>query len=180
MSKTDVLEARRAEAAEALGNAGKSAAAWGVVDQIRQKALDFASQARDRAADVADQARARSLARAADLKDWAKDRAQGEVSRRRSSAADTLESLAEVLRPDANQRRRRKTLALVGGSGLALTAAVGIGVAVGFVLSRELKKRKAAADQARASSAKATPAYGGGPEEPAGYDAEVGAGLGAV
>jgi hypothetical protein len=179
MSKTDLLE-RRDRAAEALADAGRTAAAWPVVDQIRQKALDLASVARDRAAEVGGQARERAMARAQELKDWAQDRAATEVVRRRATAADGLESLAEILRPDSH--RRRKTLLRAGGSGLALTAAVGIGVALGFTISRELKKRKEKADKVSARmAAPVTPANNGRvSDEPAGYDAEVGAGLGAV
>jgi hypothetical protein len=77
--------------------------------------------------------------KAQDLTVQAQSRARGEIDRRRTRAATTLEGLADALRPD--RAARRKTLAVAGGSGLALTAALGIGVALGFVMSRELKKR---------------------------------------
>jgi pantoate kinase len=77
--------------------------------------------------------------KAQDLTVQAQSRARGEIDRRRTRAATTLEGLADALRPD--RVARRKTLAVAGGSGLALTAALGIGVALGFVMSRELKKR---------------------------------------
>jgi hypothetical protein len=77
--------------------------------------------------------------RAQDLTVQAHSRARGEIERRRTTAATTLEGLADALRPNGVARRR--TLAVAGGSGLALTAALGIGVALGFVVSRELKKR---------------------------------------
>src|SRR6202008_1816081 len=79
--------------------------------------------------------------RAQDLTLQARGRARGEIDRRRATAATTLESLAGALRPDGDRRARRKTLAIAGGSSLVLTAALGIGVALGFVMSRELKKR---------------------------------------
>ncbi|MDB5445034.1 MAG: hypothetical protein JWQ97_351 [Phenylobacterium sp.] len=120
MSKTDALEARRSQAADAVKAATKAVATSAAVTQMRKKALDLTGQA--------------------------KARAREEVARRRSSAAVTLESLADALRgedPQADARARRKTLAVAGGSGLALTVAVGIGVALGFALSRQLKKRPA-------------------------------------
>ncbi|CAN7506861.1 hypothetical protein LJR225_003627 [Phenylobacterium sp. LjRoot225] len=92
--------------------------------------------------------------KAQDLTVQAQGRARGEIDRRRTTAATTLESLAGALRPDSDVRARRKTLAIAGGSSLALTAALGIGVALGFMMSRELKKRadqRAEADESQAS-----------------------------
>jgi hypothetical protein len=89
--------------------------------------------------------------RAQDLTLQARGRARGEIDRRRTTAATTLESLAGALRPERDARR--KTLAIAGGSGLVLTAALGIGVALGFVMSRELKKR---ADQRAGTAAAET------------------------
>ena len=123
MSKTqalEALEARRSQAADAVKAATKALAASAPATRMRRKALDLTSQARARA--------------------------RNEVARRRTSAAATLESLADALRGEdreADARARRKTLAVAGGSSLALTAALGIGVALGFALSRQLKKRPA-------------------------------------
>ena len=78
------------------------------------------------------------------LRDRARLRARGEIDRRRTDAATTLETLAQALRPhDAavGGKARRTALALAGGSGLALTAALGIGVAMGMLLSARRKKR---------------------------------------
>jgi hypothetical protein len=76
---------------------------------------------------------------AQDLTSRVQSRARGEVDRRRMTAATTLESLASALRPDGADRNRKR--AIVGGSSLALTAALGVGVALGFLLSRQLKAR---------------------------------------
>jgi len=123
MSKIDLLDASPAD----LADAAKSPASQAFVDQLRRRAADVAGMAKQRAADFTS---------------FARGRAGEEVGRRRSSAADALENLIEVIRPPADHRvRRNRKLALVGGSGLALTAAVGLGVAVGFVLSRQLKKK---------------------------------------
>jgi hypothetical protein len=148
MSKSDLIEAYRGQAADALAEAAKDTGARKFVDQLRRKALDVAALARERALDLGDQARER----AADLGGRARERAMDEVATRRSSAADVLEDWADVVRPDAHRRRRQ--IAMVGGSGLALTAAVGLGVALGFVVSRELKKRAAR----KTADAKAEPA----------------------
>jgi len=96
--------------------------------------------------------------RAQDLSVQAQSRARGEIDRRRATAAATLEGLAGALRPAHGGRGRRKSLASAAGPGLALTAALGIGVALGFLVSRQLKKRaeeRAAAQPA--SEAAATP-----------------------
>jgi hypothetical protein len=170
MSNTDLLEAARDEAA----------AAPALMDQIRRKALDLTGEARDLAADVAAQARELARDRARSLRAWARGRARDEVTARRTAAADKLETLADILRPDADQRRRRKTFAMVGGTGVALTAAVGVGVALGYMLNRELKKRAAAKAAATSQPTATLASAPNDPNEPAGYDAEAGAGLGAV
>jgi hypothetical protein len=166
MRKTDVLEARRADAADAVTDARRTAQA--TVGRIRTTALDFTSQARGRAMDLA--SRARDFRRMA----------RGEVDRRRNSAAESLESLAAVLRPGAERGDRRKALAIVGGSGVALTVALGAGVALGFALSRQLKRR--ADRRVRPIEAKIQGSATPSPEafEPTGTAAEVGAGLGAI
>lgn len=111
MNKTDAMRELRTAAADLPA---KAASARAALNQMRRKAQDLTVQARSRA--------------------------RGELERRRITAADTLESLAGALRPDA-ARARRKTLAIAGGSTLALTAALGVGVALGFMMSRQLKKR---------------------------------------
>jgi len=110
---------------------------------------------RDAVQEAADQRRTAARAawlkmrrRADDLASEAQARARRELTRRRDAAADALEGIAEALRPQDGPgaaRARRTKLAMAGGSTLALTAALGAGVALGFLLSRELKKRKARA-----------------------------------
>jgi hypothetical protein len=89
--------------------------------------------------------------RARDLTTHAGERARGEIARRRSAAAATLESLAESLRPpqEARRAKNRRTLAIAGGSTLALSAALGAGVALGMYLSR--RQAKKASDAAEAA-----------------------------
>lgn len=85
----------------------------------------------DRAKDMGERAR--------DLVASMQTRARDQIDRRRSRSADRLESLADVLRPsDQASRARHRTIA---GSSLALAAVLGAGVALGLVVSRELKKR---------------------------------------
>jgi Flp pilus assembly protein TadB len=110
MNTTDALRQIRATAEEMPA---KAASARAALNQMRRRAVDFTDQAHSRA--------------------------RGEIYRRRSTAADTLEDLAGALRPARGSRRR--TMAIAGGSGLAITAVLGLGVALGFVVSRELKKR---------------------------------------
>jgi hypothetical protein len=112
MNRTDAIRELRS-AAEDLP--AKAASARAAINQMRRKAQDLTVQA--------------------------SGRARGEIARRRTTAATTLESLADALRPDQDARARRKALAIAGGSGVALAAAVGLGVALGFVLSRAMKKR---------------------------------------
>lgn len=79
--------------------------------------------------------------KAQDLTLQARSRARGGIDRGRTAAATTLESLAGALRPDGDARARRRIPPIPGGSNLALAAALGIGVALGFMMSRELKRR---------------------------------------
>lgn len=80
--------------------------------------------------------------RARDLVVGVQSRARDQIDRRRSVTADRLASLAEALRPEGGAARaRRKALFVAGGSGLALVAVLGAGVALGLVLSRQMKKR---------------------------------------
>lgn len=122
MNKTDAMREARRSAAEA---AAKAAEARAALRQMRRAAV---AQMRHKARDLAAQAQTR---------------ARGEAARRRSAAADRLETLAGAIRPEreARARNRGRTIAVAGGSGLALTAALGLGVALGFMLSRGLKKR---------------------------------------
>jgi hypothetical protein len=84
--------------------------------------------------------------RARDAAEQARIRARGEISRRRVEAADRLENLAGVLRSQdkkAIARVRRRTAVVASGSTLALTAAIGVGVALGMLMSRQKIKRAA-------------------------------------
>ena len=94
-----------------------------------------------------DQARrgARSLAagaqtRARTLTGLAQTRAHGEIDRGRTAAALKLEALAEALRPHGHAGAHRKSR----GPGLALAATLGLGVALGLVVTHQVKKRRAA------------------------------------
>jgi len=107
-----------------MREAGTAVAAAGV-----ESGRGLVRQARRRAEEIAARAQAR---------------ARDEVARRRLAAAGTLETLAEALRPQdlqADSRARRRKAAVVGGSGLALTLALGAGVALGLALSRKLRKK---------------------------------------
>jgi hypothetical protein len=106
-----------------------------VLETYRSAAEPVAARGADAARSVVDHMRRG----AQDLTNRVQSRARDEIDRRRATAATTLESLASALRPDGSDRRRK--LAIVGGSSLALTAALGMGVALGFVLSRQLKAR---------------------------------------
>ena len=84
--------------------------------------------------------------RARDAAEQARIRARGEITRRRVEAADRLEGLAGVLRSQdkkAIARVRRRTAVVASGSTLALTAAIGVGVALGMLVSRQKVKRAA-------------------------------------
>jgi hypothetical protein len=115
MSKTDAaqVEGRAAEAAERAMTALK---------ELPGRARDFTAHARD-------------------VTTRAGRRARGEITRRRSATAARLENLADTVRPPAEARRR--TVAVAGGSMVALTAVLGAGVAIGVYLSR---RRRAKAD----------------------------------
>jgi hypothetical protein len=152
MSTTEILdcEAARSDAAETAKAAGKAAAASAVLNRLRRRSQlmsDRAQVMRERAQDLADRA-AELTARAQDFASRAPGQARREIARRRSAAAARLESFAEAIRPDEEARsvRNRRTAAIAGGSTVALAAALGLGVALGFYLSRELKKRAEARD----------------------------------
>jgi hypothetical protein len=116
MIQTETASAPRQIIADELTKAAtRAAAARAALNEMRTRALEFRLRARDRA--------------------------RGEVERRRSDAADRLQSLAGALRPEGRAKDRRKAFVVAGGSTLALTAALGLGVALGLALSRELKKR---------------------------------------
>lgn len=112
---------------------------------------ETASDTRRRMEAAASQVPAKAAAaRAAlvDLGERAKDlvaslqaRARDEAARRRSATADSLETLAGALRRgDKTGTQRRRAIAVAGPS-LALAVALGAGVALGVVLSRQMKKR---------------------------------------
>lgn len=117
MTQTETASAPRQIIADELTKAAtRAAAARAALNEMRTRALEFRLRARDRA--------------------------RGAVERRRTDAADRLETLADVLRPeDRKAKARRKALVVAGGSSLALAAALGVGVALGLMLSRQLKKR---------------------------------------
>lgn len=121
MSMTEAASESRRMIQEAVATAPAKAAA------ARAALIDLGARARDLVADA--QGRARD----------ARSRARDQIDRRRSVTADRLEDFADALRPAAQGRRR--TMDVAGGSGLALVAVLGAGVALGLVLSREMKKR---------------------------------------
>jgi hypothetical protein len=136
--------------AEAAKAAGKVMAARAALGLVRRRAQDVGERARDFGG------RAREAGgRARDFAVRAPGRARNELVRRRTGAAARLESLAEVVRPDEVRlgRARRKGAAIVGGSTLALAAAVGAGVALGMYISRKLQERRASATAAQPSEA---------------------------
>ena len=130
MNKTEIATAcadSRTAASEAASEAaGKLAAARAALGLMGRRARD-------------------ASARAQAFAERAPRRARQEIVRRRTDAAERLESLAGVIRPidESRARSRRKTLAVAGGSTLALTAALGAGVALGMFISRQLQKRRA-------------------------------------
>ena len=145
MSTTEKLDCdaprSEAEAAKAAGKAAGSA----VLTRLRRRAQlmsDRAQMMRERAQDLAERA-SELTARAQDFAARAPGQARREIARRRSATAARLESLAGAIRPDEEARavRNRNTAVIAGGSSLALAAALGLGVALGFYLSRELNKR---------------------------------------
>lgn len=82
--------------------------------------------------------------RAVDVRARAQGQARAAIDRRRTAAAVRLEDLAAALRPDDPEhaaRARRKAAAIAGASGAALIAAVGLGMALGVMISRRLKRR---------------------------------------
>lgn len=88
-------------------------------------AQDFAGRTQDRARDLADTARERTRTR---------------IEQRRSTAADTLEELAEALRP-----RRRGAMGRIApraGSALLLAGAMGVGVALGMAVAGQMRARR--------------------------------------
>jgi hypothetical protein len=121
MSMTEAASQSRRMIEDAVASAPTKAAA------ARAALIDLGGRARDLVADA--QSRARD----------AQSRARDQIDRRRSVTADRLEDFADALRPPAQGRRR--TMAVAGGSGLALVVVLGAGVALGLVLSRELKRR---------------------------------------
>jgi hypothetical protein len=152
MRNTETMASDAREAADSLQAtaAAKAAAARATLDQMAKRAREFASRAQDLAA-------------------RAPERARSEISQRRTAAAESLESLAEALRPTevARARARRNTVMVAGGSTLAIIAALGAGVALGFLLSRrrhEREARRAARLSPQTTTAPAPqdhPAYGG-------------------
>jgi hypothetical protein len=114
-------ETRAAKAASRLAAARE---AWSV---MRRRAEEMGSSARDFANRAPQQAR-------------------DELVRRRSDAAARLESLAETIRPDEEARARdvRRTAAIAGGSTLILAVALGAGVAIGMLISKRSKQKRAA------------------------------------
>jgi len=121
MSMTEAASDSRRMIGDAVAAAPAKAAA------ARAALIDMGARARDLVADA--QSRARDV----------QSRTRDRIERRRSVTADRLEDFADALRPKAQSRRR--TLAIAGGSSLALVAVLGAGVALGLVLSREMKKR---------------------------------------
>lgn len=153
MSMTEAASQSRRMIEDAVSAAPTKAAA------ARAALIDLGARARDLVADA--QTRARD----------AQSRARDQIERRRSITADRLEDMADALRPTAQSRRR--TMAVAGGSGLALVVVLGAGVALGLVLSRELKKRAEQRAAEEKALIKETP-----PPMPAGMEPEVaGAGL---
>lgn len=104
------------------------------------RALDLPAVSADRARDALDQVRRRTQ----EVRARAQGRARAAIDRRRTAAAARLEGLAGALRPEdpaGVMRARRKAAAVAGASSVVLVAALGIGVALGFMLSRRLKER---------------------------------------
>jgi hypothetical protein len=110
-----------------------------------EAALSADRAARTRAAMELMRTRAREAA------EQARIRARSEITRRRAEAAERLESLAGALRPQDRAakaaRARRKTAMIAGGSTFALTAMLGVGVMLGWLLSRQMTKRAALSAQ---------------------------------
>jgi hypothetical protein len=148
------------KAAQTAGDATRP-----TLDRMRRRAQAMSERAqamRERGQDLAE--RAQTLrARAQDFASRAPGQARREIARRRSMTAARLHSLADAIRPDAEARRRNAVVA--GGSSVALAAALGLGVVLGFYLSRELNKR-ARARQASVSHVPGTTTMTAGrPEE---------------
>jgi hypothetical protein len=128
MSMTEAAsESRRTIGAVMAAAPIKVEAARAALIDLGDRARDLVAGAQSRARDAQDRAR--------EVRGLARDR----IDARRSVTADRLEDLADALRPAAQSRRRN--MAVAGGSGLALVAVLGAGVALGLVLSREMKKR---------------------------------------
>lgn len=90
--------------------------------------------------------------RARDLSLGARRRAGGEIARRRTAAAATLENLAATLRPQDKPRIRRRAVAVAGGSTLALVAALAAGVAIGMYLAQRASAKKPSPTEAKADA----------------------------
>jgi len=78
--------------------------------------------------------------RAAESRLQARERALAKIDEGRDVAAARLAGLADALRPAGSSRRRAAVIA--GGSGAVLVAAVGLGVAFGYMMSRRKRQRE--------------------------------------
>lgn len=132
----------------------------------QDSAKDLAEVAQERARDIAGtaQGRARDLAgvaqdRAKDMAGAARKRAKDRIDARRSAAAEALESIAANLRPrvedateaaeDAVDDGRMRLAARIAGrmpmagrSTILLAGALGLGVALGMVISNQVRARR--------------------------------------
>lgn len=91
----------------------------------------------------------------------ARGRALAQIDRGRSAAATRLEGLVDAIRPldhDHLARARRRAAAIAGASGVALVAAVGLGVALGMMWSRRLRQKDQVRERLAASETTPHPA----------------------
>lgn len=99
--------------------------------------------------------------RAKEARMRARGRALAQIDRGRSAAATRLEGLVDAIRPldpDHLAKARRRAVALAGASGVALVAAVGLGVALGLMWSRRLRRKDQARERLAASNTTPHPA----------------------
>lgn len=113
--------------------------------------------------------------RAKEARMRAQGRALARIDRGRSAAATGLESLVDAIRPTDAQstaRTRRRAAVLAGGSGVVLLAAVGLGLALGLMLSKRLQRKEQVRERLAGANG-ATRPPGLGPEPTGGESVPV-------